>query len=139
MSANQIRIPKIIVLAPADLHPVLSITFQVNIFIATAITLKGLNEMPWVSMPKGKCWRTDRRCKVVVAPLQVFFDGELLPGVSLRSTPGFFISPLRGLRPELITPDFFFSSFSQAHKKLQFIPAQSASEGFLDISHSNLP
>jgi len=54
VSASKIRIPKIIVLVPADLHPLLIITWQVNIFIATAITSKGPNEMPWVSVPKDE-------------------------------------------------------------------------------------
>jgi hypothetical protein len=120
VSANQIRIPKIIVLAPADLHPVLSITFQVNIFIATAITLKGLNEMPWVSMPKGKCWRTDRRCKVVVAPLQVFFDGELLPGGFAPLYPGLSHFTSSGVKTRIDYSRFFLLViFADAQRQIQ--------------------
>ena len=69
-----------------------------------AIALKGLNEIAQGNA-LGK-WHTKtpspERAKGVVKwllrPFRAFLMGDLLPGVALRSTPGYLISPLRGLR-----------------------------------------
>ena len=87
-----------------DYQRLVNKTWQVNACIATAFALKGQNEIAQGNA-LGK-WHTKtpspERAKGVVKwllrPFRAFLMGDLLPGVALRSTPGYLISPLRGLR-----------------------------------------
>ena len=77
-------------------------TGEVNVGIAFA--LKGQNEIAQGNA-LGK-WHTKtpspERAKGVdkwlLRPFRAYLMWDLLPGVALRSTPGYLISPLRGLR-----------------------------------------
>jgi len=69
----------------------------------------------------SKCIYCDcpERAKGVVKPLRPFracLLGDWLPGVALRSTPGYHISPLRGLRSKLICLALLFQLFSRGGK-----------------------
>jgi hypothetical protein len=76
----------------------------VQIKACIAIALKGLNEKAQGNaLGKGHTKTpSPERAKGVVKwllrPFRAFLMGDLLPGVALRSTPGYLISPLRGLR-----------------------------------------
>ena len=52
-------------------------------------------------------------------PFRAFFDGGWLPGVALRLTPGYLISPFQGLRSKLICPAFLFQLFSRGGRQIQ--------------------
>ena len=94
----------------------------VQIKACIAIALKGLNEKAQGNA-LGK-WHTKtpspERAKGVVKwllrPFRAFLLGDLVPGVALRSTPGYLISPLRGLRSKLIITALMFPLFLRMRK-----------------------
>ena len=103
-------------------------TCQENACIATAIALKGLNEIAQGNA-LGKCAKkpSPERAKGVVnrllRPFRACLMGDEYPGLRSASTPGYLISPLRGLRAAFIFPSFPRRRESRDTSCKEWIPA----------------